>query len=84
MTLSALIRRSLRVIARYSSLSPSIGGLWRSLLDGVNVSALLLGLRGTDVFKDWAGCGADVVLLRVFEPCEDIPLGRVGSGLDPV
>jgi hypothetical protein len=40
-------------------------------------------LRGcNDDFEDWTrgGCGADLVLLRRFESCEDVPLRCIHSG----
>ena len=45
--------------------------------------ALVLRFWSDDDFEDWGACGADLVLLREFECCEDVLL-RVDSGLDAV
>jgi hypothetical protein len=49
-------------------------------LGAVSVAALALGFLEDD-FEDWGGCGADSVLLRGFETCENLLL--LASGLRP-
>ena len=74
-------------MARHLLRSPGIGGLESGRLlrlGATSVSALTLGFWGDDDFRDWGGGrGSDLVLLRVFESCEDL-LRCAGSGLDPV
>jgi hypothetical protein len=53
------------------------------LLGAAAERALVLGFWGDDDVEAWGGCGADLVLVRVFESCEDT-LGCVDSGLEDV
>jgi hypothetical protein len=56
----------------------------RLLLLGAAVEcALVLGFWADDDDEGWGGCGADLVLVRGFESCEDT-LRCIDSGLDIV